>query len=854
MRLSDGEQRQMEARLAVRYAAAGAEMQAWLERQLSSLSPDCALLTRWCYSASPLSDWANDDFALFRACAGHGLFLREHSPLAKALPETLFLNYVLHPRVNEEALCDCRSFFYTQLRDRVAGLSAREAALAVNYWNAEQVCYRSTDDRTISALDAWRSGFGRCGEESTFAVNALRAVGLPARQVYTPRWAHCDDNHAWVEAYCDGAWHFFGACEPEETLDRGWFTGAASRALLVHSRCFGTPAPDEEIISVDGAVTFLNQTTRYAPVRLLAVRVREKDGWPAAGAEVTFGILNASEVFPAAIIRTDADGMARLHCGYGDLLVQARKNSLCREALCPASQEEPLELTLAEPKAPAGRWTSFTLHAPKERLPARSAPTPAQRAAAAEKQAAAAEKRRLRQEAAYDAKRVRALRERFGYDAQAEAILRAACGNFAALAELLEDAAYSAPMKLALLQTLGEKDLRDVRPDVLREALDVGGGISPSDEFSMQYLLCPRIGTEPLSCWRKTLADSFPEAQKRKLREAPDALWRWIRETLRYAPQAEYRQLVTLPAGAMRLRCADLPSQRLLFAAICRTLGIPARLNPAGGAAEYALDGQFYSPEAGRTASARLQLQRQPGETWQPGADFGLSAFADGAWQPVTVSGQWDGDRLTLLLPPGVYRVLTDSRLPNGDLHAMRMELRLEAGQEACVQLQRQKISLAEQAVDFTLADFQAEAPDGHPATAEELTRTPALLMWLEEGREPTEHLLNELLSSRTRLARLPLRLVFLLRGRQALQNEKVQAALAVLDRAEVWFTADSAEPAARSAYVEPDRLPLLLLCGGPRHIVHACAGYRVGSVSTALAFCQQDRPAPESIRTTGRA
>ena len=87
--------------------------------------------------------------------------------------------------------------------------------------------------------------------------------------------------------------------------------------------------------------------------------------------------------------------------------------------------------------------------------------------------------------------------------------------------------------------------------------------------------------------------------------------------------------------------------------------------------------------------------------------------------------------------------MITDSRLPNGDLHAMRMELRLEAEQEACVQLQKQAVSLAEQAVDFTLADFQAEAPDGHQAAAAELTRTQSLLMWLEEGREPTEHLLN---------------------------------------------------------------------------------------------------------------
>ena len=62
---------------------------------------------------------------------------------------------------------------------------------------------------------------------------------------------------------------------------------------------------------------------------------------------------------------------------------------------------------------------------------------------------------------------------------------------------------------------------------------------------------------------------------------------------------------------------------------------------------------------------------------------------------------------------------------------------------------------------------------------------------------------------------------------------------LAAFPEAEVWLSTDSAEPAARSAYTDPDRLPLLILCDRPRHIIHACAGYRVGSVDTALAFCQ---------------
>ena len=303
-------------------------------------------------------------------------------------------------------------------------------------------------------------------------------------------------------------------------------------------------------------------------------------------------------------------------------------------------------------------------------------------------------------------------------------------------------------------------------------------------------------------------------------------------------PEAEYRQLITLPAGAVRLRCADLRAQRLLFVAACRALGVAARLDPHSGAAEYRSGESYLSPEEGRTVSAALRLEKQPGETWQTDADFGLSVLAPDGWQPLELSGlTWQGDCLTVPLCPGVYRILTSSRLPSGDLRMSRLELRLDAGQTAPVRLQRQPVAFSELAVDFTLADFQAEAPDGRRASAAELTKSPSLLLWLDAGSEPTEHLLNELLASRGRIRAL--RLVLLLRTRQMLQNEKLRAVLAAFPEAEVWLTADSAEPAARSAYVDPDSLPLLLLCDRPRHIIHAAAGYRIGSIDTALSFCR---------------
>lgn len=106
--------------------------------------------------------------------------------------------------MNNEDLDTCRAVFFRELSQRVKGMSMYDAALEVNHWCHEHVTYAPSDARTSSPLATIRTATGRCGEESTLTVAALRAVGIPARQVYTPRWAHTDDNHAWVEAWIDG--------------------------------------------------------------------------------------------------------------------------------------------------------------------------------------------------------------------------------------------------------------------------------------------------------------------------------------------------------------------------------------------------------------------------------------------------------------------------------------------------------------------------------------------------------------------------------------------------------------------------------------------------------------------------
>ena len=94
-----------------------------------------------------------------------------------------------------------------------------EAALEINHWCAGEVMYQGTDMRTGSALEIYRSGVGRCGEEAVFVVNVMRSAGIPARPVYVPRWST-------VMTTTPGRglvrWRLAlsGACEPEAVLDK----------------------------------------------------------------------------------------------------------------------------------------------------------------------------------------------------------------------------------------------------------------------------------------------------------------------------------------------------------------------------------------------------------------------------------------------------------------------------------------------------------------------------------------------------------------------------------------------------------------------------------------------------------
>ena len=298
------------------------------------------------YAYMPIGDITDYDGQFYLDNVRSSFRTQKEMPWGDSIPEEIFRHFVMPIRVNNENLDESRMVFYEELKDRVKHLSLYDAVLEVNHWCHEKVIYTPSDARTSSPLASVKTAYGRCGEESTFTVAALRAVGIPARQVYTPRWAHTDDNHAWVEAWVNGKWFFLGACEPEPVLNLGWFNGPAYRGMLMHTKVFGKYKGPEEIMDVTDNYTEINVIDNYAPTAKATITVVDTNNQAVEGADVEFKIYNYAEFYSVANKLTDKQGKTSLSAGKGDMLVWASKEGMFGFSKVSFGKEENITIIL----------------------------------------------------------------------------------------------------------------------------------------------------------------------------------------------------------------------------------------------------------------------------------------------------------------------------------------------------------------------------------------------------------------------------------------------------------------------------------------------------------------------------
>lgn len=546
---------------------------------------------RFLYAYMPLCDRADYDSAFHMANVRSALRARMEMPWGGRVPEREFWHFVLPPRVNNERLDSARQVFYRALKPRVQSLSMYEAVLEVNHWCHEKAVYTPSDARTSAPLATVKTAYGRCGEESVLLVAALRSVGIPARQVYTPRWAHTDDNHAWVEAWVDGAWYFLGACEPEPVLNLAWFNEPASRGMLMHTKVFGDYDGPEEVIGRTPCYTEINVVGQYAPVSRIKVRVTDTAGHVQPGVRVEFKLYNYAEFFTVAAFPTDENGETGLTAGRGDMLVWASQGHRFGFAKASFGRDSVVTVVLNHR---IGEVFALDLDMEPPAATARTVTvSPAQRAE---------NDRRLQAEDALrDAYTATFLTEgeawhRLAFVAdtvlrhRAAVMLERSRGNHAVLEAFLAGVpADGMERAVALLSVVSDKDLRDMEPAVLQDnfvyTLPCADGFDTA--VWRHYVLNPRVRYEHLTPYKRYFQENLPDTLLMRISGDPAWFAAYCVAQIGLQPDRNPQRVPVSPIGVWRHKVADWESLQIFYVSVLRSLGIPARLHEVTGKMQY---------------------------------------------------------------------------------------------------------------------------------------------------------------------------------------------------------------------------------------------------------------------------
>ena len=609
---------------------------------------------RFLYAYMPVADVTDYPTSFFLQNVRTSFEVRKEMPWGKEVPELLFRHFVLPIRVNNENLDESRMVFYKELKERVKGMNMKSAILEVNHWCHERVTYQPSDARTSAPLATIRSAYGRCGEESTFTVAALRAIGIPARQVYTPRWAHTDDNHAWVEAWADGKWYFLGACEPEAVLNLAWFNAPASRAMLMHTKAFGDYNGPEEVMLRTSNYTEINLIDNYGSSARIDFSVVDMDGKPVEGARVDFKIYNYAEYCSVVTKYTSSDGKTFLSAGKGDMMVWASKDgkygfvkaSFGKAALQDDEGKKARSIVIQldrEVGKTCSFRDSFDIVPPPEHA---NIPTvsPEARAKNLERFAYEDSIRHAYLSTFYNEETalktlqdLKLIEEKYltrngigrlvAKGEKPSAILYenffkplentplkisekaqnlvhflvASWGNHEVILDFLIKHKENLDRAILLLNTLSSKDLRDVKMDILEDSFNAHSDeLSPRVENEMIITPFKQFFENKFGKMKSTITTDVlgskvkvNQSLAQTFKNDPRYLVDWVRKNIRINPDKKALQIAQTPIGVWNSRLTDERSRKIFFVDVARSLGIEAQVDAVTKKTQYKQNGEW---------------------------------------------------------------------------------------------------------------------------------------------------------------------------------------------------------------------------------------------------------------------
>ena len=796
------------------------------------------------YAYSPLIDlsFSGGDFLLENV--RWAFQAREAMPWGKDIPEDIFRHFVLPVRGGKENLDTARIVFYKELKERVATCESMEkAALEVNHWCHEHVIYKPTNARTRSPLATMLTAYGRCGEESIFTLAALRAVGIPARQIYTPRWAHCDDNHAWIEVWVDGEWKYLGACEPEPRLNIAWFTLPVQRAMYVESEVFGKYNGQEEIVYVNESGSGVNVTSHYTRTAPTLVQVIDENGQPVVNAKVEYKIFNYGEFYPVVTLYSDVKGETSLTLGQGDIFVWASKGKKLGFGELSVERQDTLTVVLDKTVGDlfSGEW---------DLVPPRQHDITA---LSTDEERAVNDRRFAREDSLRNVYVATFMSRTQGGDVAMElgvdtarfaAYMVASRGNYSELLRFMREVSPERrTLAMNLLGVIAEKDLQDTPADVLLSHVE-GDGRDVSNPYFTEYILNPRVQNELLTAYREPVREFL------KRHDITDVT-SLIQETgkIKVVDSLYPAKVVTPPVGVIRAGVTDALSRNVFFVAACRTMGIPARLSPISGKPEYYQNGtwhtvNFMTEKVVPKGELMLHYAQKTVSDPKYFLNFTIGKLEDGRVRTIDLGSNAAVDMgvgasyKTIFTKPvtleeGDYLLSTGNRRSDGAVLADLVSFQVEAGKLTNIDmLIRPCVEKME--ILGVVPTALSIVPEGK--TKPEAIRLPEkgymAIALIEANKEPTNHLLRDMSGMKDDFENLgvPLYFVFKDADHQAKFN---RADFRVFPSVMQWGTDLDGRLlkglAEGLCLTNTESLPLIVLLNAKGEVVFVSQGYRVG-------------------------
>jgi transglutaminase-like putative cysteine protease len=821
-----------------------------------NLSTERREALQFLYAFMSLCDLADYDGDFFLKQVNVALQARDYFSWGKTVPDDIFRHFVLVYRVNNEYLDTARAAFFEELKDRVKNLSMAEAALEVNHWCHEKVTYRGTDARTSAPLALVCTSWGRCGEESTFTATALRAVGIPARQCYTPRWVHTDDNHAWVEAWIDGSWHYLGACEPEPELDVAWFTAPVKRTMMVHTNVFGLYNGNEEKNTQTSLYSVINTLPNYTKTRRIKVRITDENNRSVEGATVKFKVYNYAEFYPVSIQTTDKDGYVSLLSGAGDLFIWANKNDACGYAK--SEKSETVTVIKLDRKSYAPYEEYFVMNVPPEQKTDKLSPEKinknALRLAYEDSVRNAYMNTFISQEQTY----LFAEHENLNRE-ETWKYLNMSQGNWKEIQQFIRSNKNN-PDLFPFLATLSAKDLRDAPAIYLSNHLQNSAELKiksgTPDEMIVPYILSPRIENELIKPWRSFFQNRWTKQEMDSARNNVNYLIEYVKNHIKINNEENYYNCRITPQGVYELGIADEQSRNIFFVAMCRSMGIPSRIETATSKPQYFENGRWIDVifENGDThlfnlPKAQLIVENSPDNAVIPSyyTHYTFAYFKDGDFHTLDFENNPALAHFpySLDLDEGYYRLTVGSRANDGSVSVYTKYFTLKNNKPYALTVQMPEVEgklFVKGIVDMNAI---VKLNDGKAVTLKELSNGKGLMLCvIDPGKEPSKHILQDLPAAQNALEQWEGGILLMIP-----ENKSVHAfdlsAFTGLPQQTVW-TVDISNSLLKTvtAILQTDigdNFPLTVYLSDNGGLLYSNAGYKIGTGEDILKIIRAE-------------